>query len=80
MDYKETKQLFNFLEDNRKNFTRIQLEFIDSLKKQYKVTGLLTSVQAESLSFLKDKVNSYETIPDTDFISGLYSQLQEDYC
>lgn len=80
MEYKEIKQLFSYLESNSKSFTRLQMEFIDSLKKQYKVTGLLTSVQSESLIDLKEKVNSYEIIPDTDFISGLYSQLQEDYC
>lgn len=79
MDYRETKNLFNFLDTNRKYFTSLQLEFIDSLKKQYKVTGLLTSVQAESLLALKDKVGSFELMPDTEFISGLYSQLQDTY-
>jgi len=80
MDYKEIKNLFNYLEDNRKHFSRLQLEFIDSVKRQYKVTGLLTSIQSESLSRLKDRINYEETTPDTDFISGLYSQLQENYC
>jgi len=79
MDYKEIKHLFKYLDDNRKNFTRLQLEFIDSLKTHYKVTGLLTSIQAESLMGLKDRINYEEPIPDTDFISGLYSQLQENY-
>ncbi|HLN22261.1 MAG TPA: hypothetical protein VK213_14295 [Bacteroidales bacterium] len=79
MDYRETKNLFNFLDTNRKHFTPLQLEFIESLKKQYKVTGLLTSVQAESLLTLKDKVNSFELIPDEEFMSGLYSQLQDTY-
>lgn len=79
MDYKEIKNLFNFLESNRKHFSALQLEFIESLRKTYKVTGLLTSVQAESLLALKDRVNSYEYIPDTEFISGLYSQLQDTY-
>lgn len=80
MEYKEIKNLFKYLEDNRKHFSRLQLEFIDSLKRQYKVTGLLTSIQSESLSSLKDRINYEEQIPDTDFISGLYSQLQENYC
>jgi hypothetical protein len=80
MDYKEIKNLFKYLEENRMHFTRLQLEFIDSLKRQYKVTGLLTSIQSESLSCLKDRINHEESIPDTDFISGLYSQLQENYC
>lgn len=71
--------MFNYLDTNRKSFSTLQLEFIDSLRKQYKVTGFLTSVQAESLLNLKEKVNSYEAMPDTDFISGLYSQLQENY-
>jgi hypothetical protein len=80
MEYKEIKNLFKYLEDNRKHFSRLQLDFIDSLKKQYKVTGLLTSIQSESLSSLKDRINYEENLPDTDFISGLYSQLQENYC
>lgn len=80
MDYKEIKQLFNYLDSNRKNFTSLQLEFIDSLRKQYKVTGLLTSVQTESLLDLRDKAETVDVMPDTDFISGLYSQLQENYC
>ncbi len=79
MDYKEIKNLFKYLEDNRKHFSRLQLEFIDSVRRHYKVTGLLTSIQSESLSRLKDRINNEETIPDTDFISGLYSQLQENY-
>ncbi|MGE5419916.1 MAG: hypothetical protein ACM3UT_07000 [Chloroflexota bacterium] len=80
MDYKEIKQLFNYLENNRNHFSSLQLEFIDSLRKQYKVTGLLTSVQSESLIDLREKINSDEIIPDPEFISGLYSQLQENYC
>ena len=79
MDHKDVKSLFNYLESNRKSFTKLQLEFIDSLKKQYKVTGLLTSVQSESLVNMKEKVNSNFNVPDTDFISALYSQLQENY-
>lgn len=79
MDHKEIRQLFNYLDANRKNFSTLQREFIDSLKQQYKVTGFLTTVQAESLLNLKEKVNSYEVMPDTEFISGLYSQLQENY-
>lgn len=79
MEYREIKNLFNFLESNRKHFSALQLEFIESLRKTYKVTGLLTSVQAESLLALKDRVNSYEYIPDAEFISGLYSQLQDTY-
>ena len=80
MDYKEIKNLFKYLEENRKHFSRLQLEFIDSLKRQYKVTGLLTSIQSESLSSLKDRINYEDNLPDNDFISGLYSQLQENYC
>jgi hypothetical protein len=79
MDHKDVKSLFSFLESNKKSFTKLQLEFIDSLKKQYKVTGLLTSVQSESLLNIKEKVNSSFNVPDTDFISALYSQLQENY-
>lgn len=79
MDYKEIKHLFNYLDNNRKKFTALQLEFIDSLKKHYKITGLLTSIQMESLLGLKEKANSYESLPDPEFISGLYSQLQESY-
>lgn len=80
MGHKEIKQLFNYLDTNRNNLSRLQQEFIDSVRQHYKVTGLLTSVQAESLLGLSEKVNESEFIPDTEFVSGLYSQLQENYC
>ncbi|HLP74174.1 MAG TPA: hypothetical protein VK155_14810 [Bacteroidales bacterium] len=80
MDYKEIKQLFNFLESNRKNLTSLQQEFIDSLRQHYRITGILTSVQTESLNNLKEKINSYENVPDQEFVSGLYGQLIENYC
>ncbi|HEX2922056.1 MAG TPA: hypothetical protein VHO50_12910 [Bacteroidales bacterium] len=79
MDYREIKDLFKNLENNKKSFSEIQWEFIESLKKQYRITGLLTSVQSESLILLKDKLESYDNIPDEEFVSGLYSQLQETY-
>lgn len=80
MDYKEIKALFNFLEGNRKNLSSLQQEFIDSLRQHYKITGILTSVQLESLLHLKEKVDSYENVPDEIFVSGLYGQLIENYC
>jgi hypothetical protein len=80
MDYKEIKQLFNFLESNRKNLTSLQQEFIDSHRQHYRITGILTSVQTESLNNLKEKINSYENVPDQEFVSGLYGQLIENYC
>lgn len=80
MDYTEIKQLFNFLEINRKNLTSLQQDFIDSLRQHYKITGILTSVQVESLKNLREKVNSYESVPDEEFVSGLYGQLMENYC
>lgn len=80
MDYKEIKALFNFLEGNRKNLSSLQQEFIDSLRQHYKITGILTSVQVESLLHLKEKVDSYENVPDEIFVSGLYGQLIENYC
>lgn len=79
MDYKEIKLLFNYLENNRKNLSGLQLEFIDSLRQHFKITGLLTSIQLESLLNLKEKVNSYENVPDQEFVSALYGQLLENY-
>ena len=79
MDHKDIKSLLNYLENNSKSFSKLQNEFIDSLKKQYKVTGLLTSVQSESLLNIKESLNVTYSVPDTEFISALYSQLQENY-
>lgn len=80
MEYNEIKQLFSFLESNRKNLSKLQQEFIDSLRQNYRITGILTSVQVESLLNLKEKINSYENVPDEEFVSGLYGQLIETYC
>lgn len=81
MDHKEIKHLLNYLDNNKKAFSTLQMEFIDSLRKHYKITGLLTTIQVESLYSLKEKVISGNNIvPDAEFISGLYSQLQENYC
>ncbi len=80
IDHKGTRDLFNYLDSNRKNFTRLQLEFIDNLRTHFKATGLLTSIQTDSLLWMKEKINSYKNFPDKDFISGLYNQLQEKFC
>jgi hypothetical protein len=77
MDHQEIKHLFNYLESNNLNFTRLQSDFIVSLRIQYKVTGILTPIQTESLLDLKEKVNSYDGIPEPEFNSSMYSQLQE---
>ncbi len=79
MEYEEIKQLFNFLESNRMNLNSIQQEFIDSSKRHYKITGILTSVQLESLHNLKEKIHAYESLPEEEFVSGLYGQLIETY-
>lgn len=79
MDYNEIKQLFNYLENNRKRLTALQLDFIESLRQHFKITGLLNSIQTESLVNLKEKVNSHDNIPDEEFVSALYGQLLENY-
>jgi hypothetical protein len=77
MDHQEIKHLFNYLESNNMNFTRLQSDFVVALKIQYKVTGLLTPMQSESLLDLKEKVNSIEGVAEPEFNSSMYSQLQE---
>jgi hypothetical protein len=79
MNHAELKLLFNSLENNRERLTKLQYEFILSLKAQYGLTGLLTPWQIESLVTIKEKVQALEdnAVPEPDFVSSLYSQLQE---
>lgn len=81
MSHSEIKLLFKYLDDNKEQLVSLQKEFLVKLKNQYKFTGLLTPTQIENLIIIKEKVHyamENSSVPDEDFFSGLYSQLQED--
>lgn len=56
MGNKEIREVFEFLEENRKSLTQYQLEFIKSLKKYYKWKGHLTERQIECLVGLREYI------------------------
>ena len=58
MDRKEIYFLLNYLEDNLKELNSLQHEFINSLKVQYRSTGVLTQRQVESLYAIKEHIPS----------------------
>lgn len=79
MNHAEIKLLIKYLEDNREHLTNLQKEFILSVRNQYKLTGLVTPGQVESLATMKEKViaSANVAIPEPEMGSSLYSQLQE---
>jgi hypothetical protein len=56
MSTKEIREVFEFLEGNRKSLTPYQMEFIQSLKKYYKWKGRLSDRQIDCLVSLKDYI------------------------
>jgi hypothetical protein len=54
MDHTEIKHLFNYLENNRVYLNQLQYEFVTNMKKQYKWTEIITTVQFESLENIKE--------------------------
>jgi len=58
MDRKEIYFLLNYLENNMKELNSLQHEFINSLKTQYRSTGVLTQRQVESLYAIKEHILS----------------------
>jgi hypothetical protein len=56
MDNTEIKLLFNYLESNREQLSQLQNEFVVSLRKQYKWTGIITPAQIESLENIKERI------------------------
>jgi hypothetical protein len=54
MGKKEIREVFDFLDENRKSLTPYQVEFIQSLKKYYKWKGHLSERQIECLVSLKE--------------------------
>jgi hypothetical protein len=58
MDRKEIFFLLNYLENNMKELNSLQHKFINSLKVQYRSTGVLTQRQVESLYAIKEHIPS----------------------
>jgi len=54
MSTREIREVFEFLNENQKDLTPYQIDFIRSLKKYYRWKGSLTSRQVECLVSLKD--------------------------
>jgi hypothetical protein len=56
MDVNEIRYLFNYLENNQKFLNPLQNDFISSLKRYYKYTGVLTLKQFECLNDIKEYI------------------------
>jgi len=56
MDHIDIKLLLNYLEINREYLNRLQNDFVTSIKKQYKSTGIITNNQLVNLEDLKEKI------------------------
>jgi hypothetical protein len=60
MDRHEIKLLLNYLENNLKHLTSLQCKFIVSLKERYRMTGVLTPKEEESLKEIEELISSQE--------------------
>jgi hypothetical protein len=49
MNRREIKFILSYLDNNRDHLDSLQTDFVDTLKKQYNATGVLTKSQAEFL-------------------------------
>ena len=58
MDNNEIKLLFDYFESNKEQLSQLQNDFIVSLRKQYKWTGIITPAQIESLKNIKERLLS----------------------
>ena len=54
MEVNEIKDLFSYLEHNQKHLKPLENEFIASLKRYYKYTGVLTLRQYNCLNDIKE--------------------------
>jgi hypothetical protein len=70
MDRQQIKLLFSYLFSNSKKLTSLQHKFVSSLNEQYRLTGVLTKRQSESLCELKDYIESVLNEPEVAYDSG----------
>ena len=73
MDRQEINFLLNYLENNPEHLNSLQHEFVASSKKHYRVTGVLTKRQLESLYEIKDY------IPSLDIRENVYESESDRY-
>jgi hypothetical protein len=78
MDRQEIKNLFNYLDTNRKQLTALQNEFFASSKKIYTDTGVLTQRQLEFLQDMKELISS-AVIKEVVFETGSYRAQYSSY-
>jgi hypothetical protein len=64
MDRQQIKLLFSYLFSNSKKLTSLQHKFVSSLNEQYRLTGVLTKRQTESLCELRDYIESVLNEPE----------------